>query len=371
MKIDPYEILEVSRQASAEEIKRAYRVKAKQYHPDANPDDSTAEVRFKEVSEAYAILSDPEKRQQYDMFGSVNSRGGMGFDFMDFGLSEAMRLFTEVITGSSMGRRGNRRIKGKNIQSELEFTLEELYSGATREVKYYRMGTCDECNGTGTPPSADVRTCPACHGRGVRHVMRSTLLGSFTQVASCPDCHGTGKITDQSCENCGGTGRIQVEEKLDVEIPAGADSGNYRIVPGKGNAGISGGPPGDLVVYIRTKKHKTFRRKGADLFYDLPIGFSTAALGDDIEVPTIDGKTAKLKIPPGTQFGTSFRLKKKGMPYLDGGYGDMIVTAYVRTPRKLSREEKQIFEKLKEFEGEHSNENDREGFFERIKHLFE
>lgn len=367
--MNPYEILGVARDASAEEIKRAYRNKAKQFHPDANPDNPDAEVRFKEVSEAYAILSDTEKRQRYDMFGSANGRGGIGFDFMDFGLSEAMRLFTEVITGTSSG--ANRRTKGKNQHYELELTLEELYEGVSRGIEYRRMSSCEECNGTGVPPDAEIRNCPACNGRGVRHVMRSTLLGSFTQVAQCPDCGGTGKIASRQCPKCHGEGRSQTTERIVVEIPAGADHGNYRVIQGMGNAGLNGGPPGDLVVYVKVKPHEKFRRRGADLFYNLPISFATAALGDDIEVPTIDGKTAKVKIPPGTQFGTSFRLKRKGMPYLDGGHGDMIVTVYIQTPKKLSKEEKKLFEQLKKFDSDHDGEADSEGFFERLRELFE
>jgi molecular chaperone DnaJ len=375
--MNPYEILGVARDASAEEIKRAYRTKAKQFHPDANPNNPDAEVRFKELSEAYAVLSDPEKRQRYDMFGSMNGSGvgGMGFDFMDFGLSEAMRLFTEVITGNSSG--ANRRTKGKNLHYELELSLEELYEGVSRVVEYRRMAHCEECGGTGIPPDAEIRNCPACHGRGVRHVLRSTLLGSFTQVAQCPDCGGTGKIASRHCPKCRGEGRSQTSERIVVEIPAGADHGNYRVIQGMGNAGLFGGPSGDLVVYVKVKPHEKFRRpvesvgKNADLLFNLPISFSTAALGDDIEVPTIDGATAKVKIPAGTQFGTSFRLKGKGMPYLDGGYGDLIVTVYIQTPKKLSKEEKKLFEQLRKFDSEHATESEHEGFFDRLRELFE
>ncbi|MGC9315688.1 MAG: molecular chaperone DnaJ [bacterium] len=366
--MNPYDILEVSKNASPEEIKRAYRAKAKQFHPDANPDNPQAEVRFKEISEAYAILSDPEKRQRFDMFGSANGRGG-GFDFMDFGLAEAMRLFTEAFTGGASSRTG--RARGKDQHVELELTLEELYTGVSREIEYRRMGACEECGGSGIPPNAKVKPCPACHGRGYRQVMRSTLFGSFTQVAECPDCQGTGQTTDQRCSACNGKGRVVSDEKIEVDIPAGADNGNYRLIRGMGNAGINGGPPGDLAVYVKAIPHEKFKRRGADLYYNLSISFSTAALGATVEIPTIEGETAKVKIPSGTQFGTSFRLKRKGMPYLDGGRGDMIVTAYIQTPRKLSKEEKKLFEKLREFDGDHHDEKAHEGFFERIKELFE
>jgi len=370
--MNPYEILGVNREATAEEIKRAYRQRAKECHPDANRDDPQAEVRFKQVSEAYAILKDPAKRQQFDMFGSSggHSRGG-GFGFEFFDLSEAMRLFTEAFSGQHSTRRG-RRVKGKSLHIEVELSLEELYNGVTREITYDRMTPCGECGGTGIPAGAAEKSCQSCNGSGYRKVVRSTLLGSFSSMSTCPDCGGTGRIIEERCQKCSGEGREYKKEKIKIEFPPGAADGNYRVISGMGNAGIAGGSPGDFVAYIKQKHHDTYNRRGDDLYYRLPISFSTAALGDSLDVPTIEGETAKLKIPPGTQFGTTFRIKKKGMPHLNsGGRGDMIVTVYVQTPRKLSRDEKKLFEQLRKFDPEHESEHDSESLFDRLKDLFE
>ncbi len=378
-----YEILGVPSNATPEEIKQAYRKKAKECHPDTNPDDPNAEHRFKELSEAYAVLSDANKRRQYDMFGTVG-RGANGFGgFETFDLSDALEMFMQAVGGmdpfgsffggmrNSENTRRSRSRKGEDLRITLELTLEELFTGITKKTKVIRKIPCPECKGSGIPPDAKEAVCPSCQGRGQKRVIRTTLLGTISTISTCSNCGGTGRKTTARCAKCSGEGRISSTETVEIEIPPGAFEGNYLVIENKGNAGIAGGPPGNLIAIVKELPHDTFQRRGRDLYYRLPLSFSQAALGDTAEIKTIDGKTKKLKIPEGTQFGQTFSLKNCGMPQVGGGSpGDLIVTAFVRTPKNISREEKRLFQQLSKFDESHSKEHEEENILERLKDLF-
>jgi len=373
LRSDPYEILGVSGNASQEEIKKAYRKKAKECHPDANPDDPDAENRFKELSEAYAILSDPAKRQKYDMFGA--SGGAFtDFGFGGFDIFDALRNFAEAFGGGwSGGRRSNSRrvYKGSNLKISVDLTFEEILHGAKKKVSIQRKLICAECGGTGIPEDAREVVCQRCGGMGRIKTVQQTLLGSIPMVYECPDCGGSGKVFSATCGKCSGEGRIDGNETITISIPPGVTGGEPYVVAGKGNAGISGGPPGDLFVFTREVDHEIFQRRNKNLYYRLPLSFSQAALGDKVEIPTIDGEKTTLKIPTGTQFGQNFKIKGRGLPGKNNSSrGDMIVTAFVRTPVKLSREEKELFNKLGEYDESHKSEHEEESLIDRLKDLF-
>ncbi|RKZ30355.1 molecular chaperone DnaJ, partial [bacterium] len=277
---DLYEILGVSPDTSMEEIKRAYRKRAKECHPDANPNDPDAERRFKELSEAYSILSDPQKRRQYDTFGTTGR--DIGFPgFGNFDISEAMRTFMEAVDDmtsffggpSRYGRRTGTR-PGEDLRISIELTLEELFTGVTKKIEMSRKAPCPECGGTGIPADAKEIVCPTCNGRGQKSTTRATLLGTFSTITTCPECHGTGRITTARCGKCSGEGRVDKTDRIEVKIPKGASDGNYLVIRDKGNAGVAGGRPGNLIVFIKEKPHKIFERRGNDLLYELPISFS-------------------------------------------------------------------------------------------------
>jgi molecular chaperone DnaJ len=358
-KKDYYEVLGVPRNATQEEIKNAYRKLALQYHPDRNksPD---AEEKFKEISEAYAVLSDEEKRRQYDMFGHAGIDGrytredifrGVDFDeiFRDlgFGFSGFDSVFDWFF-----GRRENAHEKGYDLRYDLEISLEDAFKGVKTEIEIPRNEKCDVCKGTGARPGTEPKTCPKCHGTGQIQYTRTSGFARFVQITTCDKCNGRKTIVENPCKECYGSGIVKRYRKIRIDVPPGVDTGYSLRLRGEGEANAKGRNPGDLYVVINVKPHKIFKRDGDDIFYDAQIGFTQAALGSEIEVPTIDGK-AKLRIPPGTQSGTIFRLKGKGMPRLRGfGRGDELVRVIVKTPTNLTDRQRRILLELAKELGE-------------------
>jgi len=370
-KRDYYEVLGVSRNASKDQIKDAYRELALKYHPDRNkaPD---AEERFKEITEAYAVLSDDEKRAQYDQFGHAGISGrytqedifrGVDFGdlFRDFGFGGFDSIFETFFGRGTRQRYGPE--KGSDIQYDMEITLEQAATGLETQIEVSRTETCPTCNGSGARPGTQPRTCPKCNSRGQIQRERSTGFARFVQIAPCDRCRGKGTIIESPCGECRGTGQVERTRKIDVKIPAGVDTGSYLRLSGQGEAGVRGGPPGDLFVAVRVKSHPVFRRKDGDIFCEVQIGFAQAAIGARIMVPTLDGR-AELKIPAGTQTGTVFRLRGKGMPNLKGyGRGDELVRVVTRTPIRLTKRQHQLFEELAKELGEEVQSE--RGFFGR------
>jgi len=352
-KKDYYNTLGVSKDASREEIKKAYKRLAKQYHPDLNKDAGATE-KFKEINEAAAVLGDDEKRANYDKFGTADVSGGFGgadfsgFDFSDFfsGSFDFDDIFESFFGGGGRRRRGGPQ-RGSDLRYDIEITLEECAFGAKKHILVPRMTRCDRCDGTGAQSSSDIKTCDVCHGSGIEKRVQRTPFGMFQQTSTCSRCHGEGRTVKNPCPVCDGEGRIQKNTKIEVEIPRGADDGTKLRIRGEGEAGEKGAPSGDLYVVIHVKEHDTFGREENDIFIDVPISFSQACLGDEIEVPTLEGK-AKLRIPAGTQTGTVFRMKGKGIPHIRGyGVGNENVKVFVKIPEKLSKRQKEI---LKEFD---------------------
>ncbi len=359
-KRDYYEVLGVEKKASATEIKKAYRRLAKKYHPDMNKDDpKAAEEKFKEISEAYGVLSDEQKRSQYDMYGHAGIEGRYSredifrtinlediFGDMGFGFGGFDSIFESFFGGGRQRRRGPMR--GNNIFQDLEITLEEAAFGTKRTINVPRVETCDDCKGTRARPGTSPKVCPTCQGSGQIKDVSSSGFGQFVRIMPCRSCGGSGRIVEHPCTKCAGRGVLRQHRKISVDVPKGVDTGNRIRLPHEGEAGAEGGPPGDLFVVIYVKSHHTFQREGNHIIYDAEINFTQAALGDEIEVPTLNGK-AKLKIPKGTQTHTTFRLKGEGIPDVHGrGRGDEYVRAIVRTPTKLTEEQKRL---LLELEG--------------------
>jgi molecular chaperone DnaJ len=376
---DYYEVLGVERGAGEDEIKKAYRKKALQYHPDRNPGDHDAEENFKEATQAYEVLKDPEKRRRYDRFGHAGVDGGFprggGAEFTGFDLSDALRAFMRDFGGfedafgfggAATGRSGPRA--GNNLQVRIRLTLEEIQKGVRKKIRLKRKGTCPDCQGTGARAGTSPATCPDCQGAGqIRHVQRS-LLGQFVSVSPCRRCGGSGRIVTDPCPTCRGEGRAEHSETISVDIPAGVHEGNYIPIPGKGDAGPQGGPAGDLIILIAEKPHDVFERHGDDLLCELPVTYPVAALGGKVDVPTLSG-TARLDIPAGTQSHKVFRLRGQGMPRVGSGRrGDLLVRVRLWTPTKLSPEERLILEKLAEIQRDSPAPD--KGFFDRIKETF-
>jgi molecular chaperone DnaJ len=383
-KRDYYEVLGVDKSASSGEIKKAYRKLAMKYHPDKNKDDKTAEDKFKEASEAYEVLSDPEKKQRYDQYGHAGMEGafgGHGFtwddfshasDFSDlFGGGDGLGGIFEHLFGGSFGggRRGSRQTnRGEDLQISLSLSLEEIAKGVEKKIKLGVKDSCDVCNGTGSE-DGDVKTCSQCHGSGRVMQMTRSLFGQMQTAVACPTCHGEGKIIKNRCKKCHGDGRLQKSKTVNVKIPAGVQEGQYIRLRGSGNVGRRGGSAGDVLVHVKEKEHDIFKRQDADLVCEFPISFSQAALGSDIKCPTLSGKV-KIKIPAGTQSGKVFRLRSQGLPHVNSAYkGDLYVKVLVITPTKMSSKEKKLLEELAEFD-EAKKFHPGKGFFSKLKQFF-
>jgi molecular chaperone DnaJ len=366
-KRDYYEVLGVSRGASDAELKAAFRKAAMQHHPDRNPGDKDCENRFKEINEAYEVLKDPDKRAAYDRFGHAafeQGAGGAGFG-ADFG-SAFSDLF-EGIFGMGGGRRSSSgRERGADLRYNMEISLDEAFNGKTAQIRIPTSVTCESCSGSGAKPGTKPKPCPTCQGHGrIRHSQ-----GFFQLERTCPNCHGRGQVIENPCPNCSGSGRVTRERTLSVNIPAGVEDGTRIRLAGEGEAGVRGGPPGDLYIFLSIASHGFFQRDGADLHCRVPISMITAALGGEFEVPTIDGGKTRVRVPEGTQSGRRFRLQSKGMPVLRSKQvGDMYVQVVVETPQKLTKRQREL---LAEFEKLSSKDTHPEaaGFFSRVKDFF-
>ncbi|MDH5750857.1 MAG: molecular chaperone DnaJ [Deltaproteobacteria bacterium] len=375
-KRDYYEILGVGRQASGDEIKKAYRKLALKYHPDRNPEDKEAGVKFREASEAYAVLSDQQKRAQYDRFGHVEGMGeGMegfgGFQGGDFGGFGDIfgDIFSEFFGGAQRG--GPRKagaMRGADLQYNMEISFEEAAFGHTTEISFPRMESCGQCGGLGAKSSKDIEVCPTCHGTGQQRMQQ----GFFSVATTCNRCRGAGKVVRTPCPKCNGEGRQRVTHRLRVNIPAGIDSGARLKLSGEGESGSGGGPSGDLYIQIGVRPHQFFHREDNDIYCEVPISVVNAALGADIVVPTLDGKVG-MKVPAGTQNGRSFRIRSKGIPHLRGkGRGDQYVRVTVEIPTNLTDRQKQLLKEFAEIDKSNSGKQYplMEKFMSRIKEMF-
>ena len=380
-KRDYYEVLGVSKGASDDEIKKAYRKLAKKYHPDMNPGDKEAEAKFKEVNEAYSILSDSEKRARYDQFGHAGvdpnygaggPGGGFGgFDMGDIDLGDIFGSFFGGGFGGFGGSASSRRNgpqKGESLRASLTISFEEAAYGCEKEINLNRTEECEACHGSGAEPGTTAETCPDCRGTGVVRVQQRTGGFAFSSTAPCSRCRGTGKIIHTPCKACGGSGSVKKTKRVTVSIPAGIDDGQAISLRGQGNAGKNGGPAGDLIVAVHVKPHPQFHRDGTTVLYEQPVTFYQAVMGAELEIPTIDGKV-KYNLPAGTQTGTTFRLRGKGIPELRGrGRGDQYVTVRVQVPTSLNGEQKEALRAFAEAMGEDvPEESGLKGFFDKHK----
>lgn len=380
-KRDYYEVLGVSKGASDDEIKKAYRKLAKKYHPDMNPGDKEAEAKFKEVNEAYSVLSDEQKRARYDQFGhagvdpNYDAGGpGGGFGGFDMGDIDLGDIFGSFFGGGGFGgfggggARRNGPQKGESLRANLTITFEEAAFGCEKEINLNRTEECDECHGSGCQPGTTAETCPDCRGTGVVRVQQRTGGFAFSSTAACTRCRGTGKIIHSPCKSCGGSGSVKKSKRITVTIPAGIDDGQAVSLRSQGNAGKNGGPAGDLIVGVRVKPHPQFRRDGTTVLYEQPVTFFQAAMGAELEIPTIDSKV-KYTLPAGTQTGTTFRLRGKGIPELRGrGRGDQYVTIRVQVPTSMNAEQKEALRAFAQAMGENvPEESGLKGFFDKHK----
>ena len=367
-KRDYYEVLGINKSASADQIKSAYRKLAVKYHPDKNKGDKASEEKFKEASEAYHVLSNAERKQNYDNFGHAafenggGGRGGFGnFDFSSSFSDIFEDFFGEGFGGGRRSRRSNNR--GSDLRYDLSITLEEAYAGKKQDIKFSTSEKCNTCKGSGSKPGTSASSCSMCRGHGQ---VRSSQ-GFFTVQQTCPQCSGSGEQITNPCSECSGQGKRQASKRLSVTIPKGVDDGTRIRLSGKGEAGTKGAGSGDLYLFINVYSHDLFKRSDENLFFECPISIADAALGTSIEIPTIDGGKAKIKIPAGTQSGKQFRLKGKGMPYMRGsGNGDLYIQVNTEVPISLNREQKELLEKFREIENEKSNPSIKK-FFQKAK----
>ena len=367
---DYYEVLGVNRDASADDVKRAYRTLARKHHPDVAHDKADAEHRFKDINEAYEVLSDPQKRAQYDRFGTVSGPGSNGgdFGFNGFGpqgFGDIFDMFFGDMRNPQARRNGPQR--GSDLRYDLEITLEEAFSGTTKEIQFSHLAQCDACKGSGAQPGTLVVSCDRCSGTGITRSVRQTPLGQFVTQAACTQCGGEGTVVSQPCTVCHGRGRREIERKLTVKVPAGVDDGSRIRIGGNGEAGIRGGPAGDLYVYLSIAPHPLFRRDGLDTYIDVPVSFPQASLGAMLTVPTLEGDLA-LTLPAGTQTGTTLRMRGRGMPSVRGTQrGDHHITVHVAVPTKLSKRQREILEEYAHAGGDAIEEK---SFLDRVKEAF-
>lgn len=382
-KRDYYEILEVTKNADADSIKKAYRKIAMKYHPDKNPGNKTAEEKFKEAAEAYEVLSDPDKKAKYDRFGHAGMGDFSGGSRGHYTAEDIFSQFGDVFGdrggpfeaffggGRSSGGQAYTGQKGTNLRIKVSLTLEEIAKGVNKKIKVKKQVKCYNCAGSGAKDSDSMKSCNTCSGSGYVRQIKNTFLGQMQTTTVCPTCNGAGRIVTSNCSVCKGNGTTLNEETIDIEIPAGVESGMQLSMRGKGNAGRGGGPAGDLLITVEELTHEDFVRDGMNIIYELYVNFVDAVLGTQVEIPTLDGKV-KIKIPPGTQSGKLFRLKGKGMPSVQQyGRGDHIINVSVWTPKTLTKEETAILEKLRQspnFQPTPGKED--RGFFERMKDYF-
>ena len=387
-KRDYYEVLGVSKTATDAEIKKAFRVLAKKYHPDMNPGDKEAEAKFKEAQEAYAVLSDAEKRKQYDQFGHAAFDGGAGgaggFDFSGMDMGDIFGdIFGDFFGGGSRRRGNDGPMKGQNLRTSVRITFEEAVFGCKKELEVILKDPCTTCGGTGAKPGTSPETCPKCGGKGQVVYTSQSFFGTVQNVQTCPNCGGSGKVIKEKCTSCSGTGYTSSKKKIEVTIPAGIDNGQSVRIREKGEPGTNGGPRGDLLVEVNVSRHPIFQRQDMHIFSTVPISFAQAALGGDVKIQTVDGAVI-YNVKPGTKTDTKVRLKGKGVPSLRNSAvrGDHYVTLVIQTPEKLSAEAKEALRRFDELSGNSLHQNDsnpeksekktkRKGFMDKVKEAFE
>ena len=382
-KRDYYEVLGVEKNASEDEIKKAYRKIAIKYHPDRNPGSKEAEEKFKEAAEAYSVLSDKQKRQQYDQFGfdGPNMGGGFGgFGAGGFSMDDIFSMFGDVFGGrggfggfSGFGGGQRAQYRGTDLRLKVRLTLQEISTGVTKKFKVRKDIVCSECNGSGAQNGSGSETCPTCHGQGYTVRTVRSILGMMQTQSECPTCHGEGTVIKNKCPHCSGQGIVKGEEVVEINIPAGVAEGMVVNVPGKGNAAPHNGVPGNIQVYVEEEPNDTFVRDGQDIIYNLLLDFPTAALGGEVDIPTIEGTKVKIKIEPGTQPGKTLRLRGKGLPAVQGygsGRGDLVVQVSVYVPKTLDRQERQMLEQLRESDNFKGDASTKKSIFEKFKNYF-
>ena len=385
-KRDYYEVLGVDKTASEDEIKKAYRKIAIKYHPDRNPGNKEAEEKFKEAAEAYDVLHDPQKRQQYEQFGFAGQGGAGGFGGFggaSMNMDDIFSMFGDIFGGHAGGfggfggfgggQRRPQQHRGSDLRLKVKLTLQEISTGVTKKFKVRKYVVCQHCHGSGSADGGASETCPTCHGSGVISHTTQSIFGMMQTQGVCPTCNGEGKIIKNKCHECSGTGVVKGEEVVEINIPAGVIEGMVVNVPGKGNAGRRNGIPGDIQVFIEEEPNDTFVRDGNDLIYNLLLDFPTAALGGDVEIPTIEGTRLRVKIEPGTQPGKTLRLRSKGLPAVQGygsGKGDMVVNISIYVPKTLSRDEKKSLEKMKDSDNFKGDAATKRSIFQRFRNYF-
>ena len=372
-KRDYYEVLGVDKSAGASEIKKAYYKLAKQYHPDVNPGDAEAEKKFKEINEAYAILSDEEKKAKYDQYGHAAFENGgaggygAGFEGFDFG-----DIFSSFFGGGGFGGGSSRRnapMRGEDVYARITLTFEEAVHGCKKDVVFARVQKCDDCSGSGAKKGTTAETCKKCGGSGQMRVQQRTAFGMMQSMRTCDECRGSGKIIKEPCTNCRGTGYVKINKTLNVTIPAGIDHGQNISISGMGNDGRNGGPAGDLIISVSVKPHAVFERDGSDIYCEVPINYWEAVLGDEIDIPTLEGKE-KYTIPEGTQTGTTFTLRGRGITRVNSTYrGNLYITVKVDVPKNMNSKQKELLKSLAESYGD-KVESKRDKFFQKFADLF-